>query len=69
MSSKADPSSERYIALQVGEEIADEDGVLLRRVDDSPSNLLEWVFYALYRTTTSVRSAVSTLLGSRPQLE
>lgn len=49
--------------LQVGEQIADSDGVLLRRVDDSPTNPLEWIIYVVYRATTSVRRATSAVFG------
>jgi hypothetical protein len=61
-------ADESHNCTQVGEEMEDADGVLLRRVDDSPSNPLEWIIYAMYRTTTSVRRIVSSLIGARPQV-
>lgn len=49
--------------LQVGEEIADSDGVVLRRSDDRPTNLLERIIYIVYRATTSVQRATKAMLN------
>ncbi len=41
-----------------------EGGVTLKRIDDSPTNALEYVVWAVYTGTTSAKHALTAIFGS-----
>lgn len=48
--------------LQVGDTVS-EEGVTLRRADDSPSNALEYAVWSVYVTTSAAQRTFRKLFG------
>lgn len=50
--------------LQIGDEVIRE-GITMRRVDDSPSNALEYVVWSVYVTTSAVQRTFAKVFGQQ----